>query len=164
VTDASHTAARVAIALGANLGDRTGHLQQALAELSASVSDLRASSFHETAPVGVVDPQPNYLNAAAVGRTSLTPAALLARMLQIECQLGRRRPHANAARTIDLDLILYDDLVVDAPGLHVPHPRFRDRRFVLAPLAEIAPEMRDPVTGLTVAELLRRLGAEAGGP
>jgi 2-amino-4-hydroxy-6-hydroxymethyldihydropteridine diphosphokinase len=108
-------------------------------------------------------PHPAYLNAAAAGLTDLSPRALLDRLLAIERDLGRSRPHANAPRTIDLDLILYDALVLEEPGLQVPHPRFRDRWFVLAPLAEVAPDMRDPVTGLRVEELLARLtGAPPG--
>lgn len=158
--------ARVAIALGANLGDRAGQIAQAANALAGVVSGLRVSSLHETEPVGVAPPHPSYLNAAAAGWTDLAPRALLDRMLAIERDLGRSRPHANAPRTIDLDLILYDALVLDEPGLQVPHPRFRDRPFVLGPLAEVAPDMRDPVTGLRVEELLARLtGApRAAGP
>jgi 2-amino-4-hydroxy-6-hydroxymethyldihydropteridine diphosphokinase len=146
----------VAIALGSNLGDRERHLRTALAALAQLLTDLRVSSFHETDPVGVA-PQPRFLNAAATGRTALPAAALLSELLAIEKRHGRERPHAGAARTLDLDLILYGDTVRDEPGLVVPHPRFRDRRFVLAPLAEIAGEWRDPTTGLTVGELLERL-------
>ena len=101
-------------------------------------------------------PQPRYLNAAAVGKTDLSPRVLLDALLAIERERGRERPHANAPRTLDLDLILLGELVVDEPGLVVPHLRFRDRRFVLGPLASIAPDLRDPVSGLTVRELLRR--------
>lgn len=149
--------ARVAIALGANLGDRAGQIAQAVAALADVVEGLRVSSLHETAPVGVPLPQPAYLNAAAVGWTDLSPRALLDRLLAIERALGRARPHPNAPRTIDLDLILYEAQVLAEPGLHVPHPRFRERAFVLAPLAEVAPDMRDPVTGLRVEDLLARL-------
>ena len=124
------------------------HLRQAL-----------VSSFVETEPEGVPDDQPRYLNAALVGEGQLLPAALLKRLLAIEEQLGRTRPYWGAPRIIDLDLILYGDARVREPGLEVPHPRFRDRRFVLEPLTEIAPELIDPVTGKTVAELLAALGA-----
>ena len=150
---------RVAIALGSNLGDREGYLRSAIAALQPSVSHLRVSTFHDTAPVGV-GPQPTFLNATAVGETSLGARALLDTLLAVERDLGRERPFAGAPRTVDLDLILYGDAVIDeAPSLIVPHPRFRERRFVLEPLAEIAPDWRDPVTGQTVEELLRTLTA-----
>jgi 2-amino-4-hydroxy-6-hydroxymethyldihydropteridine diphosphokinase len=93
-----------------------------------------------------------------VGETALPARQLLEALLAVEHAFGRERSSAGAPRTLDLDLILYDDAVIDEPGLVVPHPRFRQRRFVLAPLAEIAPEWIDPVTGLTVASLLARLG------
>jgi 2-amino-4-hydroxy-6-hydroxymethyldihydropteridine diphosphokinase len=116
------------------------------------------SAFHETDPVGVGE-QPRFLNAAAVGRTALPAQELLAELLEIERRFGRKRPHPGAARTLDLDLILYGDAVIDEPGLAVPHPRFRERRFVLEPLAEIAAEWIDPVTGKTIAELLESVGS-----
>jgi 2-amino-4-hydroxy-6-hydroxymethyldihydropteridine diphosphokinase len=161
VTDRAIARTRVAIALGANLGDREGQLHRAVAALRTLLDDFAVSSFHDTAPVGVPLPHPNYLNAAVTGLTRLAPRVLLARLLEIERTLGRARPHANAPRTIDLDLILYGDVRLDEPALTIPHPRFRDRGFVLEPLAEIAPAMVDPVTGLTVESLLRRLGPPA---
>jgi 2-amino-4-hydroxy-6-hydroxymethyldihydropteridine diphosphokinase len=103
--------------------------------------------------VGAGD-QPRYLNGAAVGRTGLEPRALLDALLALERRLGRTRPYPGAPRTIDLDLILYGDTILDEPGITVPHPRFRDRLFVLEPLAEIAPEWIDPVTGSSVRALL----------
>ena len=146
---------RVAIALGSNLGDREDYLRAALDALTPSIDRLRISTFHDTAPVGV-GPQPTFLNAAAVGETSLRARSLLETLLAVERDLGRERPFPGAPRTLDLDLILYGDSIVDeAPSLIVPHPRFRERRFVLEPLAEIAPDWRDPVTGKTVEELLR---------
>ena len=147
---------KVAIALGSNLGDRRAHLERAVEQLPSCISHLTRSRFYETDPVGVA-PQPPFLNAAVTGETTLAPRALLERLLAIEAGEGRVRPHAGAPRTLDLDLILYGDLVIDEPGLVVPHPRFRDRRFVLDPLAEIAGEWVDPVTGLTLQELRRRL-------
>jgi 2-amino-4-hydroxy-6-hydroxymethyldihydropteridine diphosphokinase len=148
---------RVAIALGSNLGDREAYLHSAIAALQPSIRNLRVSTFHDTAPVGV-GPQPTFLNATAVGETSLGARALLETLLAIERDLGRERPFPGAPRTVDLDLILYGDAIIDeAPSLIVPHPRFRERRFVLEPLAEIAPDWRDPVTGKTVEELLRNL-------
>ena len=146
---------RVAIALGSNLGDREDYLRSALDALRSSIDRLRVSTFHDTAPVGV-GPQPTFLNAAAVGETSISARALLDTLLAVERDLGRERPFPGAPRTLDLDLILYGDAIIDeAPSLIVPHPRFRERRFVLEPLAEIAPDWRDPVTGKTVEELLR---------
>lgn len=146
----------VAIALGSNLGDRAAHLDYALGRLAPVLTGLRSSTRHETAPVGVPGDQPPYLNAVLTGFTELTPVALLECLQQIERDRGRERPYLNAPRTLDLDLILYDALIVEAPGLVVPHPRFREREFVLAPLAEIAPDWVDPLTGLTVAALLAR--------
>jgi 2-amino-4-hydroxy-6-hydroxymethyldihydropteridine diphosphokinase len=148
---------RVAIALGSNLGDRLVHLDFAIARLTASIPDLVVSRYYETDPVGVPGEQRRFLNAAAVGTTSASARDLLAMLLAIESERGRERPFPNAARTLDLDLILLGDVVLDEPGLVVPHPRFRERQFVLEPLAEIAPDMVDPVTGSTVAELLRRV-------
>lgn len=147
----------VAIALGSNLGDRERQLHEAGERLAAFVDDLRLSPFCETDPVDV-GPQPRFLNAAAVGRTALTARALLDRLLDTERACGRVRPAVGAPRTLDLDLILYGDAVIDEPGLVVPHPRFRGRAFVLAPLATVAPDWRDPVTGLTVQALLDRVG------
>ena len=147
----------VAVALGSNLGDREHHLQVACAHLARLLSELRVSSFHETTPAGVTTPQSDYLNAAAVGRTTLTPGALLEALLDLERRQGRERPYPNAPRTLDLDLILYGATIVNEPGLQIPHPRFRERRFVLEPLAEVAPDLRDPVTGRSIAALLDAL-------
>lgn len=147
---------RVAIALGSNLGDRERTLRAAAAALADAVHDLQLSSFHDTEPLGVGD-QPRFLNAAATGRTALSARDFLATLLDIEARFGRVRPYAGAPRTLDVDLILYGDAVITEPGLEVPHPRFRERRFVLQPLAELAADWRDPVTGRTVGELLAGL-------
>ncbi len=147
----------VAIALGSNLGDRDAHLDFAVSRLSQLLSDVAVSSRRDTAPVDVVGEQPTYLNAALIGRTALDPHALLRELQAIELADGRERPYANAPRTLDVDLILYGESVVDDNGLVVPHLRFRERAFVLEPLAEIGPDLVDPVSGLTVAALLARL-------
>jgi 2-amino-4-hydroxy-6-hydroxymethyldihydropteridine diphosphokinase len=123
--------------------------------LRATLSHLRHSTWHDTAPVGVGD-QPRFLNGAVVGQTTLSARALLDRILEIERERGRARPYAGAARTLDLDLILYGDARLDEPGLRVPHPRFRERLFVLEPLAELVPDWADPVTGEPVSALLSR--------
>ena len=150
--------ARVAIALGSNLGDRRAAMAFAVERLNALLTSGVVSDVVETDPVGEgLEDQPLYLNAAAVGETSLSPAALLERLQAIEAEFGRARPYPGAARTLDLDLILFGEEVLQQPGLQVPHPRFRERFFVLGPLAEVAPDMRDPVTGLRVWELLRAL-------
>ena len=128
-----------------------------MSEIARVLVDLRVSSFHETEAVSPEPGQPSFLNAAAVGDTTLSAVDLLDALLRIEQGLGRERPYVGAPRTIDLDLILYGQDVVEEPGLCVPHPRFRGRRFVLGPLAEIAPEWIDPVTGQTVTQLLGRL-------
>ena len=144
---------RVGIALGSNVGDRHATLNAALEALRPWVRNLRASSLYDTPYVGT-DDQPSVLNGAATGVTSLSARALLERLLAIEHDFGRTRPYAGAPRTLDLDLILYGDAVIDEAGLIVPHPRFRERRFVLEPLAEIAPDWIDPVTGRTISDLL----------
>ena len=149
---------RVAIALGSNLGNRQAALDFAAARLSAFISDLVVSEAVETEPEGEgLGDQPLYLNAAAVGETDLSARDLLDALLAIERDFGRERPYAGAPRTLDLDLVLFGDETVQEAGLQVPHPRFRDRFFVLGPLAQIAADFQDPVTGLTVGELLRQL-------
>ena len=144
----------VAIALGSNLGDREAALAFAVTRLGNLLSNLRRSPWFDTAPVGVGD-QPRFLNGAVVGETALDARALLQRLLAIEREGGRHRPWAGAPRTLDLDLILYGQAVIDEPGLVVPHPRFRDRLFVLEPLAALAEDWVDSVTGAAVSALLR---------
>jgi 2-amino-4-hydroxy-6-hydroxymethyldihydropteridine diphosphokinase len=156
-TDGPPAQTIVAVALGSNLGDRVAHLHGAIRRLDLLLRGLRASRFLETAPVGVTEPQPFFLNAAAVGRTTHTPRELMDALLAIERDHGRSRPFAGAPRTLDLDLILYGDVIIDEAGLSIPHPRFRHRRFVLEPLAELAPTLKDPVTGKTVMDLLLEL-------
>jgi 2-amino-4-hydroxy-6-hydroxymethyldihydropteridine diphosphokinase len=147
---------RVAISLGSNLGDRRGHLEYAIDALRLDLSDVSVSPFLETTPVGVGPEHGTYLNAVMVGDTQLSARVLLERLLEIEEERGRARPYPQAPRTLDLDLVLYGDSIIEEDGLSVPHPRFREREFVLRPLAEIAPEMKDPITGKRISEILNR--------
>ena len=126
-------------------------------QLSALLSSCIVSRIIETEPVGVTDVQPPYLNAVAVGYTSLDARALLTTLLDLERRQGRERSHHWAPRTLDLDLVLFGASIISEPQLTVPHPRFRERRFVLEPLAEVAPDALDPVTGQTASELLAEL-------
>jgi 2-amino-4-hydroxy-6-hydroxymethyldihydropteridine diphosphokinase len=128
---------RVAIALGSNLGDRDAHLRYAITRLSGILTDIRISTFHNTAAVEVDEPQPDYLNAVVSGTTTLGPQDLLHTMLAIERERGRERPSLRASRTLDLDLIFYGDQTITTPDLTVPHPRWRDRAFVVKPLSEV---------------------------
>ena len=138
----------------------------ALDRLSRILSNVVLSDIVETDPEGasgeVLAAEPLFLNAVVAGTTTLDARSLLAELLAIEREFGRERPHPGAARTLDLDLILCGDEIIDEPGLQVPHPRFRSRFFVLGPLAEIAPDLSDPVTGLRVGELLKRLLQDDG--
>jgi 2-amino-4-hydroxy-6-hydroxymethyldihydropteridine diphosphokinase len=147
------------IGLGSNLGDRRAALEGAIAALAQTpgVHVRDVSSFHETEPVGGPSRQGKYLNAALVLETTLDPFAVLRLLQEIEARLGRVRTVRWGERTLDLDLLLFDDRIIDAPDLVVPHPRYATRRFVLEPLAEIAPEAVDPVTKQTVADLLANL-------
>jgi 2-amino-4-hydroxy-6-hydroxymethyldihydropteridine diphosphokinase len=149
---------RAVIAIGSNLGDRRAAVAFAAERLSVILSDASLSELIESEPEGEgLEAQPLYLNAVIVGDTSLVPRALLDELMAIEHAFGRERPHAKAPRTLDLDLVLVGDEVIDEPDLQLPHPRFRDRFFVLGPLAQVAPNVRDPVTGLRAGELLRNL-------
>jgi len=146
----------VFLGLGSNLGDREGSLRRALALLETRGFRITGrSSFYLTEPVGG-PPQPWFLNAAIRGETDLGPEALLEACLAIERDLGRVREVRQGPRTLDVDLLLYGDLVRKTPALTLPHPRLHDRLFVLIPLAEMAPEVRHPVLGLTAAEMRRR--------
>jgi len=144
---------RVAIALGSNLGDRHAHLAFAVAELSRLLTQIRLSSIIESDPQDVPDEQPRYLNAVVVGKTDLEPEALLEQLMAIERARGRERGTVRAARTLDLDIVLYGDRILRTPTLEIPHPRFRERAFVLEPLAELEPDWLDPVSGRTLKEL-----------
>lgn len=155
------TQATVYIALGSNLGDRWAYLRAALDRLRATVQVTAISPVYETAPVGY-EQQGSFLNAVIGGTTTSTPQGLLRSLQAIERALGRARPFPNAPRTIDLDLLCYDALVLATPDLTVPHPRLHERAFVLAPLADIAPDLVLPDTGETVAALLADLGPLPG--
>ena len=144
---------RVAIALGSNLGDRLAHLDFGIDALSKFLKGLRVSTVIESAPVDVPDEQPPYLNAVAVGETELEPEELLAKLMAIERTRGRVRKSDRAARTLDLDIILFGDRIVRTAALEIPHPRFRERDFVLEPLKELAGEWIDPVSGKRISEL-----------
>ncbi len=154
---------RVAVALGSNLGDRAAHLSWAVDQLTGVLDGLRVSAFEETAPVDVPDLQPDYLNAVAVGRCRLSARELLDALLALERLRGRLRPGLRAARTLDLDLVLFGSAVIDDTRLTVPHPRFRERPFVLGPLAALVPRWRDPVTGESIARLWRTRRLPGGG-
>ena len=146
----------VAIALGSNLGDREANLAFGLSALPGFITNLKQSSWHDTAPVGVSPDHPRYLNGVVIGETALEARDLFDRLLLIEHEAGRMRPSPMAPQTLDLDLILFGDKKIEEPGLAVPHPKFRERLFVLEPLSEVAPEWIDPGTGQTISALLQQ--------
>jgi 2-amino-4-hydroxy-6-hydroxymethyldihydropteridine diphosphokinase len=153
------------VALGSNLGPREEILARVLRELGKLPATrlIAASALHETAPVGCPPGSGPFLNAAALLETELTPRQLMGALLALEAAHGRTRGEPNAPRTLDLDLLLHGESVLNEPGLTLPHPRLHLRRFVLAPAAEIAPELRHPVLGRTLRELLAELPGEAEG-
>jgi len=141
--------ARAFVGIGANLGDAAAQVRAAIEALAAQpgTSLVASSSLYRTAPVGFAA-QPDFVNAAVILATSLDPRALLETLLAIERGFGRVRAFRDAPRTLDLDLLLYDDRVIDEPGLTVPHPRLHERAFALAPLVELDPECVIPGRGL----------------
>jgi 2-amino-4-hydroxy-6-hydroxymethyldihydropteridine diphosphokinase len=144
----------VYLGLGSNVGDREGWLRKAVDTLqSRDMRILRMSPVYETEPQGRRN-QNWFLNAVAEAETELFPLQLLRRIGKIEKELGRKRIAQNAPRTIDIDILFYGNAVVSTAALEIPHPRLRERRFVLAPLADLAPDLRDPVTRRTIRELL----------
>lgn len=149
-------AARVLIGAGANLGGPVERLRWAVRELASLVELERVSSLYRSEPVGLRE-QPDFYNLVCIGRSSLSPRDLLAGLLRIEARAGRVRALANGPRTLDLDLLAWGEQVQAEPGLTLPHPRMHERRFVLEPLAEIAPSWRHPLLGLPAATLLDRL-------
>jgi len=148
---------QAAIGLGSNLGDRRATLVAALQALEGlqGIRLLARSRWYRTAPVGPA--QPDYLNACALLEVSLPPELLLQRLLETEIHFGRVRHERWGPRHLDLDLLLYNGRILDTPQLQLPHPRLRERAFVLLPLAEIAPRWIDPVTGLPIAILADRV-------
>jgi len=145
---------KVYLSLGTNLGDRLVNLEQALTLLDAEgVRILRRSPVYETEPRDVLD-QPLFLNMVAEAKTALLPLQLLWRVMRVEKKLGRKRVIRGGPRLIDIDVLLFGNQVIAKPGLTVPHPRMLERRFVLEPLLELAPEVRDPRTGRLLAEFL----------
>jgi len=151
----------VYLGLGSNMGDREASLRTALDRLDAPDLRLRrVSSFYETEPIGFRE-QPWFLNLAAEFETDLLPEQLLRRMQKLERDMGRVRTIANGPRTIDIDILLYGDSAIKTEELEIPHPRYRERRFTLAPLAELNPGLMDPVTGRTMSEMLAGLSGQS---
>ncbi len=144
------------LSLGSNVGDRAANLREALAHLEEAGRLLAVSAFYETQPVEVPD-QPWFLNCVAAIETEKTPREILQLALHIEGAMGRLRMRDKGPRKIDIDILLFGDRVVDEPGLKIPHPSMHQRRFVLAPLAEIAPDARHPLVAKTAQEMLAEL-------
>ncbi|MFN7996395.1 MAG: 2-amino-4-hydroxy-6-hydroxymethyldihydropteridine diphosphokinase [Bryobacteraceae bacterium] len=148
---------KVYLGLGSNMGDREAMLQAAVLALDSPQFRIRrVSPVYETEPMDVPG-QHWFLNLVLEAETDLFPLQLLNRTSKVEAQLGRRRVTPKGPRTIDIDILLFGHFVVNMPKLEIPHPRFRERRFVLAPLADLAPELRDPVTRRSIRELLGAL-------
>ncbi len=145
---------------GGNEGDRCQHMQQARANIEHICGRLlQVSSLYETAPWGKTD-QPDFLNQVLLVETPFSPQALLQALLGIENELGRKRSVKNAPRTIDIDILFYNRIVLEEPGLCIPHPRIAERRFVLEPLNELSPDFLHPVLGKTILQLLLKCSDE----
>ena len=152
----------VYIALGTNLGNRLDNLRAAFGALPPEVSVLAESHVYETPPWGYED-QPAFLNMVVKAETSLKPGALLKYLKQLEVQLGREGNFRWGPRLIDLDILFYDDLIIDTPPLVIPHPRLHERAFVLVPLADVAPDVIHPVLERSVREILAGIDTQGIG-
>lgn len=148
---------RIYLGLGSNLGDRRAYLEAAAAALPPAANVLRRSPIYETAPWGYLD-QPSFLNQVIEAETDLEPADLLKALKSIERELGRKPRFRNGPREIDIDILLYDDLIVNEGTLQIPHPGLQRRAFILAPLADLAAELKIPGQEQTVRERLEQLG------
>jgi 2-amino-4-hydroxy-6-hydroxymethyldihydropteridine diphosphokinase len=144
----------VYLGLGSNLGDRKANLKRAVKALAPKVTVLAESAVYETPPWGVQD-QPRFVNSALKAETELTPMELRDHVKQIESELGRERSYHWGPRVIDIDILFYDDLIMETPELVIPHPRMQERGFVLLPLETIAGDLVHPVLGVSIRELLR---------
>jgi 2-amino-4-hydroxy-6-hydroxymethyldihydropteridine diphosphokinase len=144
------------LSLGSNLGDRQTQLRDAIARLAAVGRVLKVSSFYETEPVEFTE-QPWFLNCAVEVETALPPEEFMRELLRIEAEMGRRRTQKKGPRSIDIDILLFGNEVVSSPDLTIPHPAMHQRRFVLEPVAEIAPQARHPILKKTIRRLLQEL-------
>jgi 2-amino-4-hydroxy-6-hydroxymethyldihydropteridine diphosphokinase len=152
----SRGSTRVYLSLGSNVGDRAAQLRGAITRLGAAGRVLAESSLYETEPVEFTD-QPWFLNCAVALETNKTPQHLMSTILDVEEQMGRKRVQKKGPRTIDIDILLFGDTIVHSKELTIPHPAMHQRRFVLEPLAEIAPEVIHPILKKTIRELLDAL-------